>query len=209
MIVYMVTKMMPTFDFFLDKNIFSLQNFVVHDGNRIAFEFVTTGSVIENNVFLITGAKGSGKTYLCEIWKKINNGRNKFVMEDIEKTFNRNDLFYHESEERLLHYINNIIEQKGILLITSTKLVNEFNFDLPDLQSRFRNIYNIIIENFDADIKKQILLKLLNDKQLNLSNGIIDYIANNSRNDYESIINVVEKINRIDKINIANIKKIL
>jgi chromosomal replication initiation ATPase DnaA len=205
----MVTKMMPTFDFFLDKNIFSLQNFVVHDGNRIAFEFVTTGSVIENNVFLITGAKGSGKTYLCEIWKKINNGRNKFVMEDIEKTFNRNDLFYHESEERLLHYINNIIEQKGILLITSTKLVNEFNFDLPDLQSRFRNIYNIIIENFDADIKKQILLKLLNDKQLNLSNGIIDYIANNSRNDYESIINVVEKINRIDKINIANIKKIL
>lgn len=200
---------MPTFDFFLDKNIFSLQNFVVHDGNRIAFEFVTTGSVIENNVFLITGAKGSGKTYLCEIWKKINNGRNKFVMEDIEKTFNRNDLFYHESEERLLHYINNIIEQKGILLITSTKLVNEFNFDLPDLQSRFRNIYNIIIENFDADIKKQILLKLLNDKQLNLSNGIIDYIANNSRNDYESIINVVEKINKIDKINIANIKKIL
>ncbi|MDR2526287.1 MAG: hypothetical protein LBC92_00225 [Rickettsiales bacterium] len=189
-----------TFDNVID--IYDRDNFIVHDGNRFVFEFITSGSLFNNNIFLLSGSKGTGKTYICNIWKNIKTRQKKTVIEDIEKD--------EIDEYELLHKINSIVENDDLLLITSCKNGTEFNFVLPDLQSRFKNIYNIKLENLDNnEVKKQILLKLLNDKQIRLQDAIIDYIIDNIGADYETIINFVNKINEVNKITKDVIKNIL
>ncbi|MDR3290068.1 MAG: hypothetical protein LBT02_02175 [Rickettsiales bacterium] len=188
--------------FFFDNeiNIYDKDNFIIHDGNRIVYEILTSGSLYNNNVFLLTGKKGSGKTYMCNIWKNIKTNKEKFVLEDIENT--------KMSEEDLLHFINNT--NHGILLITSCRKLNDFNFILPDLQSRFRNFYNIKLLDINNDeIKKQILLKLLNDKQLKLSDNNIDCIVEKISANYETIIDFVNKLNECKKIDKEQIKGLL
>ena len=45
------------------KDIYDARNFIVHDGNRDIFDFVTSSLLLNDNIYLLTGLKGSGKTY--------------------------------------------------------------------------------------------------------------------------------------------------
>ena len=55
--------MQLSFSFSINKDIYDVKNFIVHDGNRNVFEFITSSFLFNNNIYLLTGAKNSGKTY--------------------------------------------------------------------------------------------------------------------------------------------------
>ena len=217
-------------------DIYDFRNFIVHSGNKNIFDFVTSSTLLNNNIFLLTGKKGSGKTYLCKIWEKLKGAKflnfnslnnflysniepnKKYILEDINNTniTNQYDLFnYNITEKNMLFLINTIIEKNSTLLITSENYINEFNFDLLDLQSRFKNIYNFILSDINEDIKYQILFKLITDKQIYIKNETIQEISQKLNNSYENIINFVNDLekfiftNNLKKINLSNIKELL
>lgn len=224
--------MQLSFSFSINKDIYDVRNFIVHDGNRNVFEFITSSFLFNNNIYLLTGAKNSGKTYICNIWHKLQKAiflnknifeknkndfinflkneiknNQKYILEDIENI--------KINEEYFLFLINIIIEKNSILLITSQKCIDEFNFKIPDLESRFKNTYNFILQDLDNISKEQILLKLLTDKQINIDYKILNYISQKISNNYNAIINFVNNLekeieqNNIKKINITNINKII
>lgn len=224
--------MQLSFSFSINKDIYDVRNFIVHDGNRNVFEFITSSFLFNNNIYLLTGAKNSGKTYICNIWHKLQKAifldknifqkskndfidflkneiknNQKYILEDIENI--------KINEEYFLFLINTIIEKNAILLITSQKCIDEFNFEIPDLESRFKNTYNFILQDLDNNSKEQILLKLLTDKQINIDYKILNYISQKISNNYNAIIDFVNNLekeieqNNIKKLNIAIINKIL
>lgn len=214
------------------KDIYDARNFIVHDGNRDIFDFVTSSLLLNDNIYLLTGLKGSGKTYICNIWHKLKNAQfldntifqkdlnsyidflnktiqnnGKYILEDFEKT--------NIKEEYLLYLINTITEKNSILLITSCKYLHEYNFKIEDLKSRFNNIFNFIIKDITDESKEKIILKLLSDKQMNIDTNTLSYIAKKITGNYNIIINFVDtleklvQINKIKKITINSVKQLL
>lgn len=224
--------MQLSFSFPTNIDIYDARNFIVHDGNRDIFDFITSSLFLNNNIYLLTGAKGSGKTYICNIWTKFKNAKfinynifkytkndyinylhsviknnDKYILEDIETL----DI----TEEYLLYLINIIIEKKSILLITSTKYLNEFDFKLPDLKSRFSNIFNFSIKDLNDDSKEKILLKILSDRQMNIDGSTLNYISKKISGNCNEIIKFVNnlenlvQIKKLKRITINNVKNLL
>ena len=114
-----------------------------------------------------------------------------------------------------MYLINIVIENNAILLITSKKYLDEFYFNIPDLESRFKNIYNFVLLDIDSSSKEQILLKLLTDKQINIDFRVLNYISEKISNNYEEIIHFIQKLdqeiqtNKIKKITISTVNKII
>lgn len=224
--------MQLSFSFSINKDIYDVRNFIIHEGNRNVFEFITSYFLFNNNIYLLTGAKNSGKTYICNIWNKIQGA--EFIDNDVFKCKEKQYLEFlsnriknkgkyilenidslNINENYLLFLINIIIEHNAILLITSTKYIDEFNFKIPDLHSRFKNIYNFVLRDIDNTSKEQILLKILSDKQINLDHKILNYISQKLSNNYTEIIDFANKlekeieINKMKKVNINTINKII
>lgn len=224
--------MQLSFSFSINKDIYDVKNFIVHDGNRSVFEFITSSFLFNNNIYLLTGAKNSGKTYICNIWHKLQKAifldknifqksKNDFI-DFLKNEIKNNQKYILEdiddikiNEEYFLFLMNTIIEKNAILLITSKKCIDEFNFEIPDLESRFKNTYNFILQDLDNNSKEQILLKLLTDKQINIDYKILNYVSQKTSNNYNAIIDFVNNLekeieqNNIKKLNIAIINKIL
>ena len=224
--------MQLSFSFSINKDIYDVKNFIVHDGNRSVFEFITSSFLFNNNIYLLTGAKNSGKTYICNIWHKLQKAifldknifqksKNDFI-DFLKNEIKNNQKYILEdiddikiNEEYFLFLMNTIIEKNAILLITSKKCIDEFNFEIPDLESRFKNTYNFILQDLDNNSKEQILLKLLTDKQINIDYKILNYVSQKTSNNYNAIIDFVNNLekeieqNNIKKINITNINKII
>ena len=224
--------MQLSFSFSTNKDIYDVRNFIVHNGNRSIFDFITSSFLLNNNIYLLTGSKSSGKTYICTIWNRLKKAEfldknifikeekdflqeiknkikdsGKYILEDIENI--------NIKEKYLLYLINIVIENNAILLITSKKYLDEFYFNIPDLESRFKNIYNFVLLDIDSSSKEQILLKLLTDKQINIDFRILNYISEKISNNYEEIIHFIQKLdqeiqtNKIKKITISTVNKII
>ena len=224
--------MQLSFSFSINKDIYDVKNFIVHDGNRSVFEFITSSFLFNNNIYLLTGAKNSGKTYICNIWHKLQKAifldknifqksKNDFI-DFLKNEIKNNQKYILEdiddikiNEEYFLFLMNTIIEKNAIVLIRSKKCIDEFNFEIPDLESRFKNTYNFILQDLDNNSKEQILLKLLTDKQINIDYKILNYVSQKTSNNYNAIIDFVNNLekeieqNNIKKLNIAIINKIL
>lgn len=217
-----------------DKKIdeYNEKNFIVHNGNKRAFDFIKTLKINDVfGVFLIVGASKSGKSYICSIWQSQTNAfvidKNIFdldylnfvkkiseivkenqcyLLEDIDK-------FIQNNENKILYLFNLIMEKKCILLLTSKENIE--NFAINDLKSRFLNIPTFKLEELDNISKKQIILKLLTDRQMQISNDILDFVCEKITGNYETIFNFVKNFEKmvesgdIKKVSINNIKKLI
>lgn len=224
--------MQLSFSFPTSVDIYDVRNFIVHDGNRDIFDFITSSLFLNSNVYLLTGLKGSGKTYICNIWNKLKGveflsaeifkkgvdeyvgclhdlikSNGKYILEDLENL--------EISEEYLLYLINIIVEKNAILLITSCKYLNEYEFSIPDLESRFNNIFNFVIRELNDDSKEKILLKILSDKQMNIDGNTLSYISKKISGNCSEILKFVNNLeilvqtNKLKKITINAVKPLL
>jgi len=202
------------FDFGKSDHYYS-DDFIIFEGNQEAFDFVNRklDSDKNNRVFLISGAEKSGKSYLCHIWRekagavfldfnKMNKIKDikkyyialtdfikpngNYILEDLDRL--------NLEEEKLFHLINIVNEKGAKLLITSKKPVNDFFFEINDLQSRFNNIVNFKIKLLDNKAKKLYITKLFSDKQLSIDEKIIDFLIKNTGFVYKDIYETIEKI---------------
>ena len=188
-----------------DQN-FKNHDFYVSKSNKHIYDLLDKWPKWEKNFLNISGEKFSGKTHLINIFLK------KFKGIKLESNLlnddNLKELKIHQNiilenfdeniDERLIYTLINTIEQDNkYLIVTTSKPIVDFNFDLKDLKSRSKNFLLQNIEKPDDDLMFALILKNLSDRQISLDKKLIDYIIKRIDRTYSKIFDFIYKIDEV------------
>ena len=147
---------------------------------------------------------------MSEIFKK----KNKAIIiknEEINEEFFKKIRFYENiildnleylNDENTLYSIFNFVEQfNKYLIINSIDPINEINFSLPDLKSRFKNCIFAKIDKPDDDMIFALILKHFSDRQIKIEKKIIEYITKRIERSYGKILDFIYKVDQFSLIN--------
>ncbi len=203
---------------FTHKPDYTEANFIISSANEIAYKALKEWPW-DSPFMYIYGAASSGKTHLSLIWKNLSGAQhlNDFSLDKLENPGNAwllEDYENIEDEEGLFHFINHIKNTNKYLLITSRVAANTLSFRLPDLKSRISAMPSFKIEEPDDELLVALLHKHFSDRQLLVSEEVVDYIKHRIKRSYEAIMNVVENLDNISierksRITIPLVKQIL
>ncbi len=185
---------------------FKNDDFYVSKSNKHIYDLLDKWPKWEKNFLNISGEKFSGKTHLINIFLK------KFRGIKLESNLLTNDnlkeLKIHQNiilenlneniDERLIYTLINTIEQDNkYLIVTTSKPIVNFDFNLNDLKSRSKNFLLQNIEKPDDDLMFALILKNLSDRQISLDKKIIDYIIKRIDRSYSKIFDFIYKIDEV------------
>ncbi len=140
----------------------------------------------EAGTLLLLGPKGSGKSHLARIWKTRHGaetldfeksspggfaGKKAVLWEDADRIAWDSAL-----EAKAFHLLNSVKENKIALLITATASPSQWKLSLPDLRSRLLALPVAQLNTPDDALVAGLLLKHLNDRQLRVSEEVMDYL---------------------------------
>jgi chromosomal replication initiation ATPase DnaA len=155
-------------------------DFLITPSNAAAVQLVNSSATL-----LLLGAKGTGKSHLAHIWQQ----RHRAQMFDILKTdvaalpasalvWEDADvsLWDNAAQEKAFHLLNTVKENKHVLLITATLPPAQWPLTLADVRSRLLAIQVARIETPDDTLVAGLLLKHFNDRQLRVSEEVLNYL---------------------------------
>ena len=195
------------------KKDYSVKSFITSNCNIEASNLVNfwPSNKFQNNVSCIFGPSGCGKTHLANVWahnneaifiEKLNEdiffkkSIKKYIFEDL----NNLDNF---SEVDLFHLLNIIKETKSYLLFTSKIHPSKIPWKLKDLSSRIKTIFCISINAPDEILIKKLIKKLFEDRQLFISDDLINFSLKRIERSFKSVYKFVEII---DNASLSNNK---
>ena len=109
-------------------------------------------------------------------------------IEDLNKTID---------EKLLFTFLNNIEQDNKYLIITSTKPIVDYSFELNDLNSRAKNFILSKIDKPEDDLLYALILKNLSDRQISIDKKLIDFIIKRIDRSYGKISEFIYKIDEI------------
>ncbi|NTU76373.1 MAG: hypothetical protein HGA90_00910 [Alphaproteobacteria bacterium] len=168
-------------------------DFMVTDSNREAVGWLIerAPSSWPSHCLLLHGPKGCGKTHLLNIWQAKNaayllkEGEN-IIAEIVNNCFphpalaldNADQLMGDlDKEEGLQHLYNATRASKLPLLLTAETPPALWDLKLKDIASRLKSCPAIALREPDDTLMRAMLLKLFNDRQLLVEDGVIEYLA--------------------------------
>ena len=210
------------FDFFAN-DCYNINNFIVNDSNRDAYNFLMEDT--NHQIVFLSGEEKSGKTYLSTIWKQKYNAKNinfndlnTLNFDEYIKKINSliemfdyyviDELNENFDEEKLLYLLNLVINSSSFLLIITRFNITKKKVHLKDLSSRIKSSTTLTIKKFCKKTKNIFIIKLLNDKGYALGDDIINYLTKKLPNNYKDIYLLIENILN-NKLTLKEIKKIL
>ena len=182
---------------------FKNDDFYVSKSNKHIYDLLDKWPKWEKNFLNISGEKFSGKTHLINIFLKKFNGiklESNLLNNDSlkELKIHQNIILENLNEnidERLIYTLINTIEQDSkYLIVTTSKPIVDFDFNLNDLKSRSKNFLLQNIEKPDDDLMFALILKNLSDRQISLDKKLIDYIIKRIDRSYSKIFDFIYKI---------------
>ena len=185
---------------------FKDQDFYVSKSNQYSFKLLNNWPKWEKNFVNIIGEKFSGKSHLINIFLQNFKGI-KISADKITNVFFKEIKMYEniiledlqeDIDENLLFTLINTIEQDNkYLIITSTKPIVEFKFNLRDLNSRANNFLLSTIDKPEDDLMYALILKNLSDRQISIDKKLIDFIIKRITRSYGKISDFIYKIDEI------------
>ena len=191
---------------FNQKKNFDKNNFYVTKSNFLAYEILNKWPRWEKNILNIHGEKYSGKTHLANIFKKksktkyiLGNELNDEIFKELklyESLILEN--FNNKIPERILYSFFNFIDQSNkYLLITSESAINEYKFELNDLNSRAKNCLFAKLEIPDDELIFAIIIKNFSDKQIIIEKKLIEFIIKRIDRSYRKIYDFIYKLDEL------------
>ncbi len=185
---------------------FKDQDFYVSKSNEYSFKLLNSWPKWGKNFVNLIGENFSGKSHLINIFLQNFKGI-KISADKITNNF-FNEIKIYENviiedlidniDENLLFTLINIIEQDNkYLIITSTKPIVEYRFNLKDLNSRSKNFLLSVIEQPEDDLMYALILKNLSDRQILIDKKLIDFIIKRISRSYGKISDFIYKIDEI------------
>lgn len=176
-------------------------DFFVSSANEQAVAAIDKWPDWPNPVQVLTGAQGSGKSHLAEVWRQAS-GAQKITAKqlDIEQLpfYLSNGALLVEDlpgevgpgkavpgevgpgggldETALFHLINLTREQGAFLLLTALKPPAQWNIQLADLASRLAAAGSVGLAEPDDVLLRAILIKQFSDRQITVDEAIISFM---------------------------------
>lgn len=185
----------------------SLEDFIVDETNRIAFDIVSNWPSWPANVVVLAGPVGCGKSHLAAIYASLSSSVLLHAddlpdPEDLPQLADRPVLIedIHRAqldETKLFHLLNHMREQASTLLITSRTWPESWTLELPDLRSRLRAAHPLELNEPSDTLLKRVLVKLFADRQLNVEERVLDYLLVRMERSLSAAGVLVEKLDRL------------
>ena len=198
------------------------ENYIVSDSNINAVQWIDKYPYWKNSGLIIEGPKSSGKSHLVRVWQKKSDCNiycsDKVNNEKIDANDNRNlaieNLEKIKNYEFFLHLLNYKKEKNLKYLLTTSHSIISQNIDLKDIKSRLLELPKVKITLPSDKLLKALIIKLLNEQGINITNNLVNYIINRIERSYNAVNLFVKDLNKISlekkrNISIALIKEIL
>ena len=176
------------------------EDFMPGESNREALAWLARWPEWPGPALVLHGPPGCGKSHLARIWATRTGGRwlehaalaaadpNEhltWVLDDAEPVID---------EKALLSFYNRLREGGGHLLLTARRPVGAWILRLPDLASRLRAAPVVAIGPPDDALLGALLLKLFADRQLVVSEALIEYLVRHMERSFGAAQAVVAEL---------------
>jgi chromosomal replication initiation ATPase DnaA len=190
-------------------------DFLVSSCNAAAVDLIDSWPGWPQQVHLIEGPGGCGKSHLANVWRHKTGAEIVDVLQlsercvaemDFEKGIILEDLDRTAIDEHSLFHLLNLAKERGFcVLITARMPPGRWNVQLPDLISRLRALPVSAIGGPDDALLSAVLLKHFSDRQLNVEPQVLKFLTARMVRSMEA---ARELAAAIDKAALATGKKI-
>lgn len=181
---------------------FGRDDFMVADCNREALNMVEMWPNWPFFAVVLYGPEGCGKSHLAHVFAEhvaaccehpipvqiiqatAVNTRN------VERLHRENPCLVVENltpkadNEALFHLFNLYQNEGGYILFTAEQSPTRMYFKLPDLRSRLSTIPSVAINEPDDTMLTALIVKLFNDRQIIISQEVLNYIVQNMQRSF-------------------------
>ncbi len=183
------------------------QDFFVSSSNQAALELIERWPNWPSRAVFLQGPEASGKSHLAHVWQVASRAAilsadslsraqlellqigQPLVVEDLDKGI--------MDEHALFHLINLSKEQEFHLLFTGAQAPGQIEMALPDLRSRIRALPVVCIEPPDEMLLRTMLIKQFEDRQLEVSPDLIEYILPRMERSFAGAMRLVERLDQL------------
>lgn len=183
----------------------SADDFMVAASNQEAVGWIDRWPEWPASCLMLYGPPGSGKTHLMRVWLARSQGRaldmtNLLAVPATERVLERTHWAVDDvdqlvgrsvAEEALFHLYNAIKQAQGTLLLTASSMAKEWHFALPDLRSRLLSVPSVDIKEANEDLMAALLIKQFQDRQVDVGQEVIDFVAARIERTMDSVRRVV------------------
>ena len=177
-------------------------NFLEGPANAAGLALVDSWPEWPNNIMLLVGPEGSGKSHLAAIWAEQAGARSTttqaltaaavpgalatgaLVVEDLRSS----DL----DERALFHLMNLAREDEAFVLVTARVPPSAFEIELPDLRSRLRAVPTVSLLAPGDQLFRALIVKFCADRQLDVDETVVSYLATRIERSYAAVRQAVE-----------------
>lgn len=194
---------------FAHNNSYDRGNFLTSECNEVAFNWINAFPNWKGQkMSIIYGNKGCGKTHLSKIWQKASQAIIVNKSSDMEEVLLKystginlliEDIESLELDDKFIYNLYNTSkeEMSGFVLITSSKRPFDWHIELADARSRIMSLNSIEIKDPDDFLLSGVLVKLFNDRQLQITPEIINYMVLRMERSFAGAISLVDMIDKL------------
>lgn len=184
---------------------FGAEDYFVAEPNRAAHALVTAWPRWPDRILLLLGPEGAGKSHLAAIWADLAGAHiasgARDALEAMLATPGRPVLLDDcdaagADETVLFHLLNAVREAGGHLLLTASGTPNQNWPALPDLASRLRALPVARLAPADDATVAAVLVKLIDDRQLRVEAGVVEFLALRAERSLGAVRALVEALDR-------------
>ena len=162
-------------------------DFCISQSNQDVYDYLFKWPSWESNILNIHGPSKSGKTFLLTIFaqkhsfikissKGLSSEKIDFLLS--QKSLIVEDIDQSTIEEILFLIFNDFKANNKFLVFSSTQDSSNIKFELKDLASRFKSVFNLEISNPSDNLLYSILLKQLSSRQIVIKKELLTHIIN-------------------------------
>jgi chromosomal replication initiation ATPase DnaA len=184
---------------------FGHEDFLVSPSNQGAWDMFERWPDWPDQVLLLLGPTGAGKSHLGAIWAERAQARvlpaSRLYRADLPALASTSLLLEDADQARgleaeLFHLLNLFRGSPHWLVVTGRAWPDQWGVKTPDLLSRLRLAPAVEIGEPDDGLVRAVLVKLFADRQLMVDAAVVDYLAVRIERSLGAARNVVEALDR-------------
>ncbi|ETO91596.1 MAG: hypothetical protein P857_44 [Candidatus Xenolissoclinum pacificiensis L6] len=169
------------------------EDYILANTNQQAYETIMNRCW---HSMLLHGNKGSGKSYLLNMWRSKHNAHNirhglelnctHFYIDDLDTCLTK-------EEEQILLLISNLsLNKKAKILIASSISIMNIDFQNIDLRLRLLSIQKVTLQNPSENLRYVIIAKAFYIRKLRVDNKVIKFLDKRFGGCYRDVIRFID-----------------